>query len=256
MDKTCFHLRDLENKWALITGAASGIGDAIALAFMTAGINTVAVDINDETLRAVSWRDYHAIYRVDVCDPATLYAPFHFLDKTRHAYDIVVHCAGVAGGHPFESLPDSEWTRVVDTNLKGTFNVAREAIGHFIEHKKKGSLILIGSISGIVSNGVEFNNVHYCASKAGVHGLARSLAVEVAKYGIRVNVLAPGLVHTPMSAPALEHERGKAFEARHPLGNKGSYPIDMVGPVLFLASDMSKSITGHILIADNGYTAA
>ena len=253
MDKTCHHLRDLEGKWALVTGAASGIGNAVCLAFMAAGVGVVAVDINDESLRAVAWRDYHAIYKADICDPATLYAPFHFLDRTNNSYDIVIHCAGVAGAHPFESMPDSEWERVVGTNLKGTFNVAREAIAHFIEHDKKGSLILIGSISGMVSNGVEFNNVHYCASKAGVHGLTRSLAVEVAKHGIRVNAVAPGLVHTPMSIPALEQERGKAFEARHPLGK--SYPMDVVGPILFLSSNMSSKVTGHILTVDGGYTS-
>lgn len=255
MDKTCFHLRDLQGKWALVTGAASGIGDAVCGAFMTAGVNVIAVDIAAPFPPEWRFRDYHAVFEADVRNEPTLYEPFHFLDKTNHTYDIVVHCAGVAGGHPFESMPDTEWERVVGTNLKGTFNVARAAGEHFIEHGKKGSLILMGSISGMVANGEEFTNAHYCASKGGVHMLARSLAVEWAKHGIRVNVVAPGLTITPMVRKAIEKrpEALEAFEKRHPLG--ACWPMDITGPVLFLASDMSKMVTGHVLVVDSGYTA-
>ena len=253
MDKTCFHLRDLENKWVLVTGAASGIGNAVCLAFMTAGAGVVAVDIDDTALRAVAWRDYHAIFKADVVCDATLSPAFAFLESKGSSLDIVVNCAGVASGHPFESLPASEWDRVVGINLKGSFNVAQQAGRHFIKHGKQGSIILMGSISGMVANGEEFQNAHYCASKGGVHMLARSLAIEWAKHGIRVNAIAPGLVYTPMSAPALKVERGKAFEKRHPLG--ACYPVDIVGPVLFLASEMSSKVTGHILTVDGGYTS-
>ena len=256
MNKTAYHLRDLEGKFALITGAASGIGNALALAFMTAGVGVVVVDKNDQPLREVSWRDYHYIFKADVCDPATLWAPFNVLEKTHRAYDIVVHCAGVAGGHAFETMPDSEWNNVVGTNLTGTFNVAREACQHFIRNKKKGSLILMGSISGIVANGLEFQNAHYCASKGGVHALARSLAVEMAPHGVRVNVVAPGLTKTEMVTKAINSGRGEAiaaFEKRHPLG--ANWPVDVVGPVLFLASNMSSKVTGHILNVDGGYCA-
>lgn len=249
------HLRDLDGKFVLITGAASGIGEALALAFMTVGSKVVAVDLNDEPLRAVAWRDYTHIIRADVCDPATLWEPFNCLNGTGRAFDVVVHCAGVAGGHSFESMPDSEWERVVGTNLKGTFNVAREAMSHFLLHNKRGSLVLIGSISGLVSNGPEFQNAHYCASKAGVHGLARSLAVEFAAHGIRTNVVAPGLTMTAMVQEA-KKKRGaaiQAFEDRHPMGP--AYPTDIVGPVLFLASDMSKMVNGHVLVVDGGYTS-
>ena len=255
MDKTCFHLRDLEGKWALVTGAASGIGNAVCLAFMTAGTNVVAVDMASPFPNSWRFRDYHAIYMADVRNSPTLYAPFHFLDKTKQSYDIVVHCAGVAGGCNFESMPFTEWERVVGTNLKGTFNVAQHAGAHFIRHNKKGSLILMGSISGIVANGPEFANAHYCASKGGVHMMAKSLAVEWAKHGIRVNVVAPGLTETAMVAKAREKrpEALAAFEKRHPLG--ACFPTDIVGPVLFLASEMSEKITGHILTVDSGYTA-
>ena len=254
-DKTAYHLRDLQGKFALITGAASGIGNAIALAFMTAGVCVVAVDKDDAALKAVAWRDYKYIFRADVCDPSTLYIPFRCLDRWGGAFDIVVHCAGVAGGHEFDTMPDSEWRRVVDTNLTGTFNVAREALYHFVDNDKKGSLILMGSISGMVANGTEFQNAHYCASKGGVHMLAKSLAVEYAKYGIRVNVVAPGLTKTEMVEEARK-KRGeaiRAFEKRHPLG--ANDPKDVVGPVLFLASDMSKMVTGHVLTVDGGYCA-
>jgi len=256
MNSPAYHLRDLEGKFALITGAASGIGNALALAFMTAGIKVVAVDKDDAALNAVAWRDYTYIFKADVCDPSTLYIPFRCLDKTNRAFDIVVHCAGVAGGHPFDTMPDSEWRRVVDTNLMGTFNVAREALYHFVDKGKKGSLILMGSISGMVANGPEFQNAHYCASKGGVHALAKSLAVEYAKYGIRVNVVAPGLTKTEMVANAINSGRAEAiaaFEKRHPLG--ANWPADVVGPVLFLASDMSSKVTGHILTVDGGYCA-
>lgn len=250
MDKTCFHLRDIQGKRALVTGAASGIGDAVCGALMTAGVGTIAVDIAAERLDAFRFRDYKKVYKADVRDIETLDEAF-----SEYAYDIVIHCAGVAGGHPFESMPEEEWDRVIDTNLKGTFNVARLAGENFIRNEKKGSLIFIGSISGMVANGVEFSNAHYCASKGGVHMLARSLAVEWAKYGIRVNVVAPGLTSTPMSDKGRERnpEALDAFEKRHPLGK--CYPMDVVGSVLFLASDMSKMITGHILTIDGGYTS-
>ena len=246
------YLRDLENKFVLITGAASGIGNALALAFITIGAKVIAVDIDVEPLEAVSWRDYGGIFKVDVLDKETMMAPCKFMAINGGA-DVVINCAGVAGGMPFEELPEKEWDRVIDINLKGSYNVAQMFGQQMIENSKKGSIILMGSISGIVANGVEFTNVHYCASKAGVHGLTRSLAVEWSKYGIRVNTLAPGLVYTPMSAPALKEERGKAFESRHPLG--GAYPKDIVGPAMFLASNMSKLVTGHILVVDGGYCA-
>jgi len=255
MDKTCFHLRDIQNKWALVTGAASGIGDAVCGALMTAGVQTVAVDIASPFPPEWRFRDYHAVFEADVRDIRDLYEPFHFLDKTNNSYDIVVHCAGVAGGHPLETMPEDEWERVVGTNLKGTFNVAQAAGAHFIEHEKKGSLILMGSISGMVANGPEFSNAHYCASKGGVHMLAKSLAIEWAKYGIRVNVVAPGLTETEMVARGRERnpEALEAFGKRHPLGV--SYPTDIVGPVLFLSSEMSSKVTGHVLTVDGGYTA-
>jgi NAD(P)-dependent dehydrogenase (short-subunit alcohol dehydrogenase family) len=251
MDKVCFHLRDLENKWVLVTGAASGIGNAVCLAFMAAGAKVVAVDMASPFPDSWRFRDYFGIFEADVRDIKTLYEPFHHVKS----YDIVVHCAGVAGGCPFETMPETEWERVVDTNLKGTFNVAKMAGEHFIEHDKKGSLIFIGSISGMVANGPEFANAHYCASKGGVHMLARSLAVEWAKHGIRVNVVAPGLTETAMVARGRERNPKalEAFEKRHPLG--AAWPVDIVGPILFLASDMSRAVTGHILVADNGYTA-
>ena len=187
---------DLENKLVVITGAGSGIGSALALSFITVGARVVAVDIDDAPLQAVAWRDYHGIFECDVLNREQLAKPFEFCAK-HNGVDVVINCAGVAGGQPFEEIKESEWDRVVNTNLKGSFNVAQIAGQQMMEFGKAGSIVLMGSISGLVSNGVEFTNAHYCASKAGVHGLTRSLAVEWAKHKIRVNALAPGAVMTP-----------------------------------------------------------
>jgi NAD(P)-dependent dehydrogenase (short-subunit alcohol dehydrogenase family) len=168
---------------------------------------------------------------------------------------ILVNNAGVTSGAPFENLPEGDWERVVGVNLGGLFHCSKWAARHFISAGSGGSIINMASISGFVGNRGG-NNSHYCATKGGVIALTRSLAVEWATHRIRVNAIAPGYFVTPMTDRLKERDAGFYQELvdRVPLGRFGEGP-DLGGAVVYLASDASAFVTGHILVVDGGYTA-
>jgi 2-dehydro-3-deoxy-D-gluconate 5-dehydrogenase len=219
---------------ALITGAASGIGRALFVAFRQAGYRTIGVDRSPA----------EGVETLDVTDAAAVTAFAAKLD----VLSVLVNAAGVIRLR--QEYDPSEFMRVVDVNLTGTMRMAvacRRALA-----KAKGAIVNVASMHAIFGAPL---SPAYAASKGGVVQLTKSLAVAWAEDGIRVNAIAPGWIETPMTAPARQDAaRNRAILDRTPLGRWGT-PDDIVGPALFLASDAARFITGAILVVDGGYSA-
>lgn len=250
----------LEGRVALVTGAGRGLGRAMAVALAQAGADLALFDVEAGGLDAVSdeiaslgRKTYSAI--VDVTQGDQVQAGITGVVSGLGGLHILVNNAGVTSGSPFEDLPEEDWERVVGVNLGGLFHCSKWAARHFISTGKGGSIVNMASISGFVGNRGG-NNSHYCASKGGVIALTRSLAVEWAPHKIRVNAIAPGYFVTPMTDRLKTRDANFYQELvdRVPLGRFGEGP-DLGGAVVYLASDASTFVTGHVLVVDGGYTA-
>ena len=235
----------LSGKTILVTGAASGIGRAALDLFAREGASLVAVDREERLLaEAVAALEAEAIAVVaDVSDPKAVEAVFAEALEEFGRLHGVAHFAGVAHSALSWNLPLEAWEKVLRVNLTGSFLVARKA-GEVLE--EGGSLVLTGSVAGLGAFGL----AHYAAGKLGVVGLARTLALELARKGVRVNVLLPGLIQTPLTAGlppwAWEQEVGAS-----PLGRAGR-PEEVAQAALFLLSEESAYITGQALYVDGG----
>jgi NAD(P)-dependent dehydrogenase (short-subunit alcohol dehydrogenase family) len=219
---------------ALITGAASGIGRALVIAFRQAGYRTIGVDRTPA----------EGVERLDVTDTAAVTAFANSLERLT----VLINAAGILRlGQEYDP---SVFTGVVDVNLTGTLRMAiacRAALA-----QAKGAIVNIASMHAIFGAPL---SPAYAASKAGVVQLTKSLAVAWAAQGIRVNAIAPGWIETPMTAPArADAARNRAILERTPLGRWGTTD-DIVGPALFLASDAARFVTGAVLAVDGGYSA-
>ncbi len=241
----------LENKVAVITGGASGIGAATAELFIEEGAKVAIVDLNEEKGKAFAeeLKDNNAevlFIRADVTDEEQVKNMF---DKTVDVFgkvDIVFNNAGIGKVTPTEKLDYAEWRKTVNVDLDGVFLVAREAIRKFLK-TGGGVLVNTASMYGLVGAP---GSAAYNAAKAGVANLTRSLALEYAEKNIRVNALAPGFIDTPILG---DTDRNALIQAT-PMKRLGK-PEEMAKAVLFMASDDSSFMTGHILTVDGGYTA-
>lgn len=245
---------DLTGRLALVTGAGQGIGAAVAEALAATGAEVICTDrrgdLAEATAAALASRSYVTrAATLDVTDTAAIDA----LAERLPPLDILVCNAGVVSNVPAEEMSDDEWDRVISVNLTGVFRCCR-GFGRRMLEAGRGSIVNIGSMSADIVN-VPQPQCHYNASKAGVHHLTRSLAVEWAKRGVRVNAVAPTYVETPL-LDGVEGAGGliERWLDLTPAGRMGK-PYEIASIVQFLASDASSLMTGSIVSADAGYTS-
>jgi NAD(P)-dependent dehydrogenase (short-subunit alcohol dehydrogenase family) len=249
----------LENHIAVVTGAASGIGKAIAEGFARESARVALLDIDEaavsEAAREISKAGGRADgFRLDVTRREDCVAVAREIAAKVGAVSILVNNAGINRRNPFTGDPDTvlkDWQDIMAINLNGTFNVTQA----FLEplRETRGRIVNIGSIQSFMHVRTP-NSPAYTTSKHGVLGFTRALAAELGKFGIRVNAIGPGLIETPLNAAvrANNPELMKTFIDHTPLGRAGK-PEDIVGPAIFLASDMSAYVTGSVVMADGGY---
>jgi 3-oxoacyl-[acyl-carrier protein] reductase len=246
---------ELKGKVAIVTGGGTGIGKAIALAFAEAGASVMVcgpqLRLCEETCLEIAGRfgSKAVACSCDVRVKAEIEATVHNVLDRLGRIDILVNNAGVTSNFHVLDLPETEWDRVIDTNLKGSF-LFSQAAGRAMAQSGGGVIINIGSQLGEAARP---NKAHYVSSKAGIRMLTKALALDLAPYKIRVNNVAPGPVETELAAPLLNDPVARsAILDRLPLGRIGQ-PGEVAGAVVFLASDSASFITGTTLFVDGGY---
>jgi len=242
----------LKDKVAIVTGAGQGIGKGIALALAKEGCHVVVSDMNKETCSETA-REVDALGAKVLsvrCDVSSKQEVADLFAKTKEQFgclDVLVNNAGVYPFVPFESMEEADFEHVMDVNLKSVFLCSKEAAKIL---PNGGRIISITSIASIV--GFE-GLAHYCASKSGINGLTRVLALELAKKEITVNAVAPGAIATPGASGAMSEEAMKQTLAMIPVARQGT-PEDIASTVVFLASQASSYITGQVIVVDGGWT--
>ncbi|MGC2201609.1 MAG: glucose 1-dehydrogenase [Stellaceae bacterium] len=243
----------LDSRIALITGAGSGIGEAIAHAMAKAGAGVIAVDIDgtaaERTATAIGAQA--TSFACDVTDRAGCDSLAAAVRARTGAISILINNAGIIRrGTVTEPNTREDWDATLAVNLDGPYNMVTAFLDQLRE--TKGAIINIGSIQSFVALP---NSAAYTTSKGGVRLLTKALAIELSPLGIRVNAIGPGFTATPLNAKAREDAAYMAnFTNRIPLGRIGT-PEDIAGPAVFLASDMARYITGVTLPVDGGYLA-
>ena len=253
-----FDKMSLASKTAVVTGAAHGIGKACALALAQAGADVMVVDINEkvaDTAEEIRQSGRKAISMTgDITDEKQMTECMNRVLREWDKVDICFCNAGTFQDIPAEDMPLEEFERVIRVNLTGAFITARAAGKTMIERGVPGSIVLTASMSGHIAN-IPQCQCAYNASKAGVIMLGKSLAVEWARHGIRVNTISPGYIRTWSDEPLKPEEVGTSnFEQWTPLRRFGQAE-ELQGLVVYLAGDASGFVTGSDYVIDGGYTA-
>ena len=239
---------DLSGKVALVTGSTRGIGRAIAETLAGAGAQVAVVGRDLPRAEAAAAEIGHGAkgFACDVSDTAQVSALVADVEAAFGTLDILVNNAGLTKDNVIMRLKDEDWDAVIDANLRGAFASIRAASRGMMK-RRSGRIINISSVVGVIGNRGQAN---YAASKAGLIGLTKSVAKELASRNILCNAVAPGFIATDMTA-ALGDEQRKALESQIPLERLGN-PGDIASAVAFLASDHAAYITGQVLVVDGG----
>ena len=245
----------LKDKVAIITGGASGIGAATARLFAAEGAKVALVDQSEEGLARVAAGLDAITIQADVSSDAQARAGVAKVIEKWGRIDVLMTAAGMSAGGTVDAIDEAAWDRTFDVNVKGTFLWIHYAIQHMIA-AKSGAIITIGSQLAQSSPG---KNAAYVASKGAIASFTKTMAVDHARQGIRVNALMPGVIDTPMPARSLKRyadpDKMRAYwNERHPMGRIGQ-PEEVAKAALFLACDDSSFVTGHLLFVDGGWTA-
>ena len=241
----------LPEKIAIVTGGASGIGQAIAERFVDEGAVVVAADIAfaAENFEKVE-RSRPVPHRLNVSDPASVATLVKNTVAEFGRIDVLVNSAGIGKDVPFLDHSIEDFDRIIAINLRGTFLIG-QAVARHMADKGGGRIINIASVSGQRGNS---GRAAYGASKGGVITLSKVMAVDLAPYGINVNVIAPGPVDTPLVAQMHTPQARLSWTSLTPLNRYGT-PAEIAGAAVFLASDDATYITGHVLDVDGGFMA-
>ena len=248
-------LFDLSGKTALVTGAAMGIGFGAASRLAEAGADVVIADLDEAAAEAAAkelvgygWKAVGL--HCDVADKASVAAAVDFVARTFDGIDILVNNAGIYPMTPLLDMPDAVFDKTLDVNLRGVYFTTKAVAAKMIERGRGGRIVNVTSIDALHPSMVGL--AAYDASKHGVWGFTKNVALELAPHGIWVNAVAPGGIETPGSgAESLDPEIRGAFEAMIPMGRMG-LPDDIGRAVLFLASDLASYLTGTQIVADGG----
>ncbi len=242
----------LENRTAVVTGGSRGIGRAICVAFAREGANVVTCYAHgssaaEETVKLCKEFGVEAVaVKADVAKPEEVKCLFAEAKKITGTIDILVNNAGITRDNIILRMKDEEFDSVIDTNLKGAFYCMREAAGVMMR-KRYGRIVNISSVVGIKGNA---GQVNYAASKAGIIGMTKSLAKELASRNITSNAVAPGFITTDMTSALPDNVKDELLK-EIPLGRLGS-PEDVAEAVVFLVSDNAAYITGQVISVDGG----
>jgi NAD(P)-dependent dehydrogenase (short-subunit alcohol dehydrogenase family) len=248
---------DLTGRTAVVIGATSGIGKAIALGLAEAGADVVPTgrreQLATEAAREIESRGRRSLaITADVSDTSSIQALADAVIKEFGKVDILVNAAGRTVRRPTVDVSDAEWNGIMDTNLTGMLRACRVFGRHMIE-RRYGRIINIGSLTSVVAL---YEVAAYAASKAGVAALTKSLAVEWAPQGVCVNAILPGVFRTALNEGLLDGtDRGRELLTRTPMRRFGQ-PEEVAGAAVFLASEAASFVTGHLLAVDGGFLAS
>lgn len=249
----------LEGRNALVTGGGSGLGQAVAEGFAQFGAAVAVVDLELAAAQQVAADIVAAggratAVRCDVSDHAQVEAAVAEIVDDLGDIHVLMANAGIGDRAPAEEMTLEQWQRVLDINLSGVWYFDQAVGRHMIERSIAGSIINTSSITSLV--GITTGNANYAASKGALNALTRTLAIEWARFGIRVNAIAPTHVKTALIEQKMAEDPALAefFLGNIPLGRLGE-PEDVAGAAIYLASDASSLVTGHVLVVDGGHTA-
>lgn len=241
--------RELEGQVAVVTGGSRGIGLAIARELAEAGATVAVVGRNGERAAQAAAElpgEGHRGYACDVADGEAVKATVAAVESELGPVALLVNNAGITRDNILLRLGDEEWDEVMDTNLKGAFNFIR-AVTRGMMKRRQGVVVNVSSVVGLMGNAGQSN---YAASKAGLHGLTKSVARELASRGVRCNAIAPGYILTDMTAE-LTDDQTSALMSQIPAGRLGE-PEDIAPLVRFLAGPGGRYITGQVIAVDGG----